>query len=552
MDFMRHRPLRYTVLLLTLVGMISTATAHAASAGGAPAYQEAPPTAKVNLSNVEEFCPSNNPGWGMAQTVYGVEVQKSLQCSPDNPEVVAAVTKGTNNVPMKALMNTGLSEDAVRKGADLDGDGDPDVINITLEVAEINGKNASSGVLSASQEIAPGVKPAFWVFAPKTRGMATEGSAASDLIRAPSPAIRVEQGDRVHVTLENTHYMPHTIHFHGVDHPFNDSDGQGNDGVPQTSETPVMPGESRSYDFTPRQPGTMFYHCHVQPSTHVLMGLQGMFVIEKNTANNNVQTFNIGNGKVRHPSNTVDKKYDREYDMHYQGVDKEMHQIPKVSNDPRVISEIINRRYDITERTADYHVLNGKSFPYTIRESQMIVDENELVKARVINGGSNSISLHTHGHKPTITHYDGVEASEPAQIQRDVFLIGAAQRLDLEINTTDDGINSYGEGIWFMHDHREEAVTTDGIAPGGGISTITYEDYLNEDGMPKTKGVSWKPYFTKSYYDREVPVWSSYDPTGLLGDVQRTGVSQVILIMFGILGMFLGGVFGKEVHDRWL
>lgn len=540
-----------TAIFFCLI-LAASVSAHAAASGGAPPYQEAPPVEPVELGTPEQPCPPGESGWNMAQTVYGVEVDKSLACKPDNPAVVAAVTKGTNNVPMMALMETGLSEDAVRKGADLDGDGDPDVINITLEVAEVNGKNASGGALATNQAIAPGVRPAFWVFAPKTRGMATEGSAAAQLIRAPSPAIRVEQGDRVHVTLENTHYMPHTIHFHGVDHPFNDSEGKGNDGVPQVSETPVMPGESRTYEFTPRQSGTMFYHCHVQPNTHVLMGLHGMFVIEENHPDNAVQTFNIGNGKVRNPSKAVEERYDQEYDMHYQGVDKEMHDIPKVSNDPRVISQIINRQYDVTERTPDYFMLNGNSFPYTVRESQIIPREDQLIKTRVLNGGSESISLHTHGHKPTITHYDGVEAPETAQIQRDVFLIGAAQRLDLEINTTNDGINSYGPGAWFMHDHREEGVTTDGIAPGGGVSLITYESYLDQEGLPESRGVSWDPYFTEAYYDRKIPVWSSYDPTGLFGQASSAEVSNIILVMFGIIGVFLGGVLGREVHDRWM
>ena len=31
---------------------------------------------------------------------------------------------------------------------------------------------------------------------------------------------RAEQGDQISITLENTHYLPHTIHFHGVDHPY--------------------------------------------------------------------------------------------------------------------------------------------------------------------------------------------------------------------------------------------------------------------------------------------------------------------------------------------
>jgi len=376
--------------------------------------------------------------------------------------------------------------------------------------------------------------------------MASEGSAASDLIRMPSPSIRVEAEDEVHVTLENTHYMPHTIHFHGTDHAYM-VDGAGNDGVPQTSEKPADPGETRTYDLQPSAAGTMFYHCHVQPSTHVLMGLQGMFVVEPERANNTVQTLNIGAGRVRHPSQSSEERYDREYDMQYQGVDTEMHEIINVSNDPRIVSKMLNRGYDVTERTADYFLLNGKSFPYTIRESQVLTTPNESVKLRVLNGGAEPVSLHTHGHKATITHYDGVEAPEAAQITRDVYSVSAAQRLDLVLNTTIDGLHSYGAGVWFMHDHREQGVTADGIGPGGGITAITYTSFLQPNGFPKLNGVSWQPYFTADYYDRTVPVWNTYTDSRLFGDITKLPPSTAILLIFPIVGMLIGVIIAYGV-----
>ncbi|MDY6777846.1 MAG: multicopper oxidase domain-containing protein [Candidatus Nanohaloarchaea archaeon] len=463
-----------------------------------PAYTEAPPTEDIDISSAEPFCPKNRTWseWRPAQTVLGVEMQADWSCKPDNPKVVAAVTKGTNNVPTKILMQTGLSEDAVEKGRDLDSDGDPDMINITLEVSEINGKKpAGQSFNSVRQEIAPGISPGFWVFSPKTRGMASEGSAGANLIRMPSPTIRVEQGDHVRVELENTHYMPHTIHFHGVDHAYTDSKGYGNDGVPQTSEEPVMPGESRTYNLQPRQPGTMAYHCHVQPQVHVLMGLNGMFVVSRNTANNTLQTLNIGGGKVRNPSKPVASNYSQEYDYIYQGVDKALHEIITMSNDPRVVSKMINRGYDVTERTADYFLLNGKSFPYTMRESQIIVGPDQRIKLRVINTG-----------------------------------------------TTNNGLDSYGSGVWLVHNHKEDAITTNGIAPGGDLSTITYKSYLQANGRPEVQGTSWKVYFTEAYYERKVPVWNSYDPTGLFGEVGLRPASPVILLLFALVGLVVGSL----------
>ncbi len=312
-----------------------------------------PPTVKVDVGETEPFCNSGAPSaWRDAQTVEGVEIQESRVCDPDNPSEIAAFVKGTNNVSMETLMDTKLAPDAVTMSNDTDGDGDPDLIVIKLEVMELNGRSPDFPGVVPTFDIAPGIQPGFWVFTPKSRDMSTRGFASLDanaLLRLPSPAIRVEQGDTVWLVLENTHYFPHSIHLHGVDHPFMDHGGGGNDGVGQTAEMDVMPGQTKTYVIKPRQPGTMYYHCHVQPHTHIPMGLGGMFIVEENRPNNWVQTFNVGNGQVRHPSKAVSEKYAQEYDLHYQSADKELHQIIQQYNDPRLIAQQMNQKYDITD-----------------------------------------------------------------------------------------------------------------------------------------------------------------------------------------------------------
>jgi len=72
----------------------------------------------------------------------------------------------------------GTTEEALRLGNDLDADGDPDEVDIRLEVIEIE------------EEVYPGETVTFWVFAPEGQGMAP-------VAQAPSPTIRVEEGDRV-------------------------------------------------------------------------------------------------------------------------------------------------------------------------------------------------------------------------------------------------------------------------------------------------------------------------------------------------------------------
>lgn len=512
---------------------------------GANDFRPLPASVDARSLDPEPYCPPDPSGWREAQTIEGVAIEASLPCVPDNPYAVAAAVRGTNNVSPNTLMQSGFTADAVEKGRDLDGDGDPDEIHIRLEVAELNGSSPISATAVTTYDIAPGVQPGVWVFTPKFVGMAVENFETQEArysLRLPSPAIRIEQGDTVTITLENTHYMPHTLHLHGADHGFVDVTGEGNDGVPITSEIPVLPGEARSYELTPRHAGTMYYHCHVQPHVHVQMGLQGLFVIEENRPNNWVQTFNIGSGQVRAPSKAVLESYDHEYDLHYLDLDKELGERIQRFNDPRLITQSMHREYDITDASVDYFTLNGRSFPYTFRESLLVANDGESVKLRVVNGGTKGISLHTHGHKFTVTDRDGVTLPEQALAPQDVVWLATAQRVDLDLRFENDGVHAYGPGIWPFHDHQNQGVTTDGIGPGGNISAIVYAEYLDEAGWPQTRGVSFDQYFTPDYYRKEVPIWDSYAP-GLFAEPGRDGVMLTRLLLLALsLGIFGAGL----------
>ena len=509
---------------------------------GVPSYQKAPiAKPKRDLGDIK-VCEEHYPEWRKSYTIGDVEIQPSDACNPDNPFEVAAFVLGTNNVIMPVLMKTQLSDDAVIKTNDRDGDGDPDDIIIRIEVAELNGRSPDQLDFIPSYEIAPGIMPGAWVFAPKSRGMSTVNRLdlrANRLLRLPSAPIRVEAGDNVKLILENTHYFPHTVHLHGVDHAF-----LNNDGVPQTSEKMTMPGEQHIYNIKPRHAGTMMYHCHVQVHVHMMMGLQGLFIVEENKPNNWVQTFNVGAGKVRKPSVGVLEDYAQEYDLHYQGIDSSLNNMIQTSNDPRQLAKNMHRVYDITDGTDDYFMLNGKSFPYTLRESLITVEPNQHTKLRVLNGTTDVIALHTHGHKATITAYDGVDVNPLAQITRDVYSISSAQRLDLDLYTKNDGLHSYGDGVWLIHDHAERAITTDGIAPGGNVSQIVYRKYLNQNAMAKVEGVNILPYFSPEYYKGNLPTWSASDAFGFLDDVDGASVdSYNKLFLFVVLGMLLGVLY---------
>lgn len=549
---------------------------------GAAGYQQAPAAKDYQLADTETICPPDTLGWRKAQTIEGVDIAAAAGCMADNPYLIAAATRGTNNVSTATLLKSGLTPDAVTLGRDLDGDGDPDEVTIRLEIAELNGNSPDLPVPITTFDIAPGIQPGLWVFAPKSVGMSTENfetRKANPLLRAPAPAIRVEQGDKVTIVLENSHYLPHTIHFHGVDHPFaidhgmphdetmkhddhqthGEGDNQdsapaanagddkhvgqvpelGSDGVAETSELPAMPGRPLTYQFSPRIAGTMFYHCHVQANVHILMGMQGMFVIEENRPNNWLQTLNIGAGQVRHTSVALREKYDREYDLHYQDVYKNLAQTIQNHTDPRLTLADQHRRWNITQDRANYFLLNGRSFPYTLQESLVVVKPNEKTHLRVLNGGSEAIAVHPHGFRLQVTHLDGIPLKPGNEYIRDVVDIAPAQRVDLTLDSTDDGLHNYGEGVWLFHDHHEAAQTTDGIYPGGSIDVIAFESYLDSAGFPKVQGSDWRKFFSADYYRKETPVWLDYDPRGLFANVSAPLGAWLRLV---ILGAALAGL----------
>lgn len=88
----------------------------------------------------------------------------------------------------------------------------------------------------------------------------------------PGPMVRVREGDRVEVALENAagSVMSHSVDFHAVTGP-----GGG------AKATQTRPGESTSFTFRAIDPGVYVYHCatpHI-PS-HVANGMFGLIVVE--------------------------------------------------------------------------------------------------------------------------------------------------------------------------------------------------------------------------------------------------------------------------------
>jgi len=90
----------------------------------------------------------------------------------------------------------------------------------------------------------------------------------------PGPTIELEEGDEFYLSLTNVGtvirpdlFDPHTVHWHGFPNAATVFDG-----VPEVSISINM-GATLTYYYNVVQPGTYMYHCHVEATEHMEMGM---------------------------------------------------------------------------------------------------------------------------------------------------------------------------------------------------------------------------------------------------------------------------------------
>lgn len=93
--------------------------------------------------------------------------------------------------------------------------------------------------------------------------------------QVPGPELRLRQGERLEVELENGLAQDTTVHWHGLRIP------HAMDGVPYLTQAPVRPGERFAYAFEAPDAGTFWYHPHVRGSEQQGRGLYGALIVEE-------------------------------------------------------------------------------------------------------------------------------------------------------------------------------------------------------------------------------------------------------------------------------
>jgi FtsP/CotA-like multicopper oxidase with cupredoxin domain len=213
--------------------------------------------------------------------------------------------------------------------------------------------------------------------------------------RVPGREIRLRQGQRLKVVVENRLGEETTVHWHGLRVP------NAMDGVPHLTQKPIAPGETFTYVFTVPDAGTYWYHPHQRGSEQVGRGLYGPLIVEE-----------------RDPIR----------------VDRDLTWVLddwRLKPDAQLSDDFGNMR-DISHagRIGNTVTVNGR-----IPES-FAVRRGERIRLRLINAANaRSFGLEFQGHRPRIVALDG-QPVEPHEPEQGRVVLGAAMRADLIIDMT--------------------------------------------------------------------------------------------------------------------
>jgi FtsP/CotA-like multicopper oxidase with cupredoxin domain len=174
----------------------------------------------------------------------------------------------------------------------------------------------------------------------------------------PAPTITLDEGQEFYLTLTNYGMLmrpdladPHTVHFHGFPNASSVFDG-----VPEASISINM-AASLTYYYNIVEPGTYMYHCHMEATEHMQMGMLGNLYVRP-AQNGTVIADPDGSGRSYDTFvyNDTDggTGYDVEYPIQLGSFDPVFHDA-SMNTQPLPFANMNDR----------YAMLNGRGYPDT-------------------------------------------------------------------------------------------------------------------------------------------------------------------------------------------
>jgi FtsP/CotA-like multicopper oxidase with cupredoxin domain len=181
----------------------------------------------------------------------------------------------------------------------------------------------------------------------------------------PGPIIVLDEGDVFYLSLSNVGMLvrpdlfdPHTVHWHGYPEASTVFDG-----VPDSSVSINM-GATLTYYYTVNDPGTYIYHCHVEATEHMQMGMLANLYVRP-MQNGTSYEYPLGSGRVydKFVYNDGDGStgYDVEFPIQMSSFDGAFHDA----------SETVQPLPFALMRD-DYGMLNGRGYPDTVVSGPLV------------------------------------------------------------------------------------------------------------------------------------------------------------------------------------
>ena len=195
----------------------------------------------------------------------------------------------------------------------------------------------------------------------------------------PAPTIELKEGERFYLTLTNVGMVqrpdlfdPHSVHFHGFPNA-----AAIFDGVPDASAVINM-GSSFTYFYNIVEPGTFIYHCHVEATEHMEMGMLGQLFV-KPAQDGQAFEYPAGSGKIytQFVYNDGDGAtgYHKSYALQLGAFDHVFHE-EHIAVQPLPFAALVS----------SYPFLNGRGYPDTVNPAPLPSAADN--PRSVVNGGT--------------------------------------------------------------------------------------------------------------------------------------------------------------------
>lgn len=183
----------------------------------------------------------------------------------------------------------------------------------------------------------------------------------------PAPTMVFKEGQNVYLNLTNVGMVvrpdlfdPHSVHFHGFPQA-----AAIFDGVPDASATIAMQN-TFTYYYSIVEPGTFIWHCHVEATEHMEMGMLGqvyVLPIQNNfPAGTDLNGFIHQTGfKYAYNDGDGSTRYDVEYPLQLGSMDPAFHMASE-SVQPLNFALLDDK----------YSVINGRGYPDTVNPGPLV------------------------------------------------------------------------------------------------------------------------------------------------------------------------------------